>query len=219
MKSLTLEGLKAEAREFANRLRQTPLPELYGITDGKAVGTYVELQFHEHLRARYAYAPGNAATGVDIPELQVDIKCTSARQPQSSSPYRSASQKVYGLGHSLLVFVYIKADDHDARAARRDMQHVVYVPSELTADYQTTYGLAEILRRDGNKDDVTAFLEERNLPLDDVGRDELAERIVNDPPAQGYLTISNALQWRLQFGRVIQRAVSGDAEGLEDILA
>ena len=219
MDPLTLESLKAEAREFAIGMRQTPLPELYGITDGKAVGTYVELRFHEHLRARYRYTPGNAATGVDIPELQVDIKCTSARQPQSSSPYRSASQKVYGLGHSLLVFVYVKTDDHTTRAAGLDMQHVVYVSSHLTADFQTTFGLREILRRDGNRDDIVAFLEERNLPLDDVGREELSERILADPPALGYLTISNALQWRLQFGRAIQRAAAGDSDGLEDILA
>ena len=29
---------------------------------------------------------------------------------------------------------------------------------------------------------------------------------LRDPPLQGYLTISNALQWRLQYGRVIEQA-------------
>jgi len=71
----------------------------------------------------------------------VDIKVTSIRQPQSSCPFKSARQKIYGLGYSLLVFVY---DKHD-----------------------------EVLR---------------------------------NPPEVGYLTVSNALQWRLQYSRVIEQA-------------
>ena len=35
---------------------------------------------------------------------------------------------------------------------------------------------------------------------------------MNNPPAQGFLTISNALQWRLQYSRVIERA--GTEEGV-----
>jgi len=41
----------------------------------------------------------------------VDIKVTSIRQPQSSCPFKSARQKIYGLGYSLIVFVYDKKDD------------------------------------------------------------------------------------------------------------
>jgi len=59
--------------------------------------------------------------------------------------------------------------------------------------------------------DVIAFISERNLPVDEIGAGELADKILETPPNQGYLTISNALQWRLQYGRVIQNAgtVSG----------
>ena len=32
---------------------------------------------------------------------------------------------------------------------------------------------------------------------------DLADEILDYPPKQGYLTISNALQWRLQYARVI----------------
>jgi hypothetical protein len=68
-----------------------------------------------------------------------------------------------------------------------------------------------ILERNANKDDLIAFIAERNLPVDEIGADLLAERILESPPLQGYLTISNALQWRLQYSRVIQQAdlVSG----------
>ena len=93
---------------------------------------------------------------------------------------------------------------------------MVFVARERTGDYQTTYGLREILRRNGNQDDIVAFLEERNLPLDEIGRATLAEQILRQPPEVGYLTVSNALQWRLQYGRAI--GVAGTIEGVEELL-
>lgn len=75
-----------------------------------------------------------------------------------------------------------------------------------TADYQTTRGIREIIKRDGNFDDLVAFLEDRNLPIDDIGAAALAEEILKQPPRLGYLTISCALQWRLQYQRVIDTA-------------
>jgi hypothetical protein len=140
------------------------------------------------------------------------------RQPQSSSPFASASQKVYGLGYHLLVFIYEKLDDQATLTARLNFLHAIFVPMERTADYQTTFGLRGILARGGNLDDVVAFLEERNLPLDDIGRTALAERILREPPLLGYLTVSNALQWRLQYGRAISSVATGGAEGLENLL-
>ena len=110
MKALTLEKLKTAAADFLGELNQTPIADLYGITDGKAVGTYVEHAFHAHLRKRYTYTLGSSASGIDFPELEVDLKVTSSRQPQSSCPFREASQKVYGLGYHLLVYVYDKLD-------------------------------------------------------------------------------------------------------------
>jgi hypothetical protein len=31
----------------------------------------------------------------------------------------------------------------------------------------------------------------------------MAKDILKNPPVVGYLTISNALQWRLQYGRIV----------------
>ena len=109
--SLTIAALKKEARTFAAALSAQQIPELYGVNDGKKVGTYVEIRLNEHLADLYSYVQGSAANGVDIPEFGVDIKATSKKQPQSSSPFRDSSQKVYGLGHNLLIFVYDKKDD------------------------------------------------------------------------------------------------------------
>ena len=98
------------------------------------------------------------------------------------------------MGYHLLLFVYEKADQQQLRAAQLSFRNVIFVARERTGDYQTTYGLREILRRNGNQDDIIAFLEERNLPLDEIGRVTLAEQVLRKPPEIGYLTVSNALQ-------------------------
>ncbi len=216
---LTFEALKTTAGEYAKLLSATPILELYGVTDGKAIGTHVEAQFNAYINLHFTNAQGNAAKGIDFPQLDVDLKVTSVTQPQSSSPFRDATQKVYGLGYSLLVFVYAKTDDADLNAARLDIQHVVFVDAPATADFQTTAGLNRILDNGGNVDDVDAFLQERNLPLDDIGRRSLAERILHDRPNIGCLTISNALQWRLQYNRAIQLAAAAETLGVEDLRA
>lgn len=209
--SLTLEKLLGEAAHFAEVESIYSEPLLYGVTDGKAVGTYLEHKFLTHLLSLYSFAKGNSAKGIDIPDLKVDIKVTSVKQPQSSSPFDSAKQKVYGLGYSLLIFVYEKTDDPKTKTGILNMMHVVFVESELTADYQLTRGIRDILDKQGNEEDLMAFILDRHLPVDDIQARNLAEEIVKKPPAQGYLTISNALQWRLQYGRAIDQAgkVSG----------
>lgn len=116
-----------------------------------------------------------------------------------------------------MVFVYEKTDDTVTATARLTIRHAIFVSRERTGDYQTTRGLRELLARSANQDDIIAFLEERHLPLEEVGRTLLAERILREPPELGYLTVSNALQWRLQYGRVINAAASGEIDGVEQL--
>ncbi len=205
-KPLSLPLLQTEAAAFAKSESKHSEPALFGVTDGKAVGTYLEHKFQTALQTRYGYARGNSAKGIDFPELGVDIKVTSIRQPQSSCPFRSARQKVYGLGYSLLVLVYDKRDDEAARTGRLDIQHTIFVEKERTADFQTTSGLLRLLENHANRDDLLAFFEERLLPVSDIEAATLADEIIRNPPQLGYLTISNALQWRLQYSRVIEQA-------------
>lgn len=91
MNELTVTQLKTQVRAFAREFSTTPIALLYGVTDGKAVGTYIEQAFHKYLTDRYSYSPGNSASGIDLPILEIDIKATSFRQPQSSCPFRNAS--------------------------------------------------------------------------------------------------------------------------------
>jgi len=104
--TLTVAILREEAKRFAEIESAHPEPAIYGVTDGKAIGTYLEHKFHSHLERHYVHAPGSSASGIDFPGLGIDLKVTSVRQPQSSCPFKSARQKVFGLGYSLLVFVY-----------------------------------------------------------------------------------------------------------------
>lgn len=210
--TLTTALLADEARVFADIESKYNEPKLFGVTDGKAVGTYLEQKFAFYVAQKYDYKIGNSASGIDFPSLDVDIKVTSIKQPQSSSPFKSARQKVYGLGYHLLVFVYDKTDDEKARTSRLDILHTIFVSKERTADFQMTRGLLSILDNQGNEDDVIAFFSEKNLPLDEIGAATLAKEVLGKRPEQGYLTISNALQWRLQYRRAIDEA--GKVEGI-----
>ncbi|MEK6765054.1 MAG: restriction endonuclease [Planctomycetota bacterium] len=208
---LTKKLLQDEARKFAQVESCHDEPSLFGVTDGKAVGTYLEHKFQKYLKTKYDYVEGSSARGIDFPELLIDMKVTSIRQPQSSCPFKSAKQKIFGLGYSLIIFVYEKKDNKN-RTGRLDIKHAIFVEQHRTADFQTTSGLKKILENDGNLDDIFAFFEERLIPADEIQARNLAKEVLSNPPEIGYLTISNALQWRLQYSRVIQEA--GNIKGI-----
>ena len=92
---LTFDTLLEEAKVFAQAESIYPEPTLYGVTDVKAIGTYVEHTFKEYPTTKYICISGNSGSGIDLPELGIDIKVTSITQPQSSCPFKSARQKIF----------------------------------------------------------------------------------------------------------------------------
>lgn len=78
---LTVGILRTEAADFAAVESTHPEPSMYGVTDGKAVGTYLEHKFRAYLQQKYEFTQGSSAKGIDFPELGVDMKVTSIRQP------------------------------------------------------------------------------------------------------------------------------------------
>ena len=199
---LTIDILIREAREFSQRISSQEHPDLFGVTDGKAVGTYVEHLFQSYLRSKYDMTVGSSPSGLDLPSVNTDMKATSDARPQSSCPFQSARQKIFGLGYNLLVFVYHKQDIRNT--CRLQITHCTFIEAERTADYTITAQLRDMLRYQANKDDIMALLYDRNIPGDDMVYSALADEILSHPPQQGYLTISNALQWRLHYRRVIE---------------
>lgn len=212
MPPLTLATLQIEAISFAQEESVHTEPSLFGVTDGKAVGTYLEQKFRTYVTARYELVAGNSAKGIDLPGLNVDIKVTSEKQPQSSCPFKSARQKVFGLGYSLLVFVYDKKDDGARRTSQLKILHTIFLDASVTGDFTMTRRLREMVSDGANREDIAAFLTDKNLPVDEIGVFQLADEVLRGAPAQGYLTISNALQWRLQYQRAID--VAGSVDGV-----
>lgn len=202
MVELTIEQLIREAELFSQSISNKNHPSLLGVTDGKAVGTYVEHLFQEYLRKRYTLTIGSSAAGIDLPSVNTDIKTTSYTQPQSSCPFQSARQKIFGLGYNLLVFVYKKQDVGSECILQ--IVRCTFISSNRTADYTTTALLRKMLSVGANKEDIIALLNDKNVPGDEITYNLLADEILATPPEQGYLTISNALQWRLQYKRVIE---------------
>lgn len=209
-KSIKIEDIIKEAKLFCQEQSNINHKELLGVTDGKAVGTYVEHKFKYFLANKYNIEIGNSAAGIDLPskDINTDIKVTSINQPQSSCPYKSSRQKIYGLGYNLLIFVYDKIDYNNI--CNLQFLNCTFVDMNRTADYRTTKRIIEMLNDGSNKEDLIAYFEDINIPGDEITYENLANEIISNPPVQGYLTISNALQWRLQYSRVIDLQSSID---------
>ena len=204
-KKLTIEKLIEEAQLFCLEQSKFQHKELYGVTDGKAVGTLIEHKFQSHLNDKYEVLVGSSARGIDLPsdDILTDIKVTSIKQPQSSCPFKDAKQKIFGLGYNLLVFVYDKTDDPTTQTAILNFVSCSFVHKERTADYTTTFRLREMIKDGANEADIIAYLQDKNIPADEITLAKVAEQILQSTPEQGYLTISNALQWRLQYQRIV----------------
>lgn len=215
-KKLNIKALQKEAKEFCNKYSGVYIPSLFGVTDGKAVGTFVEHLFQKFLSERYDIIPGNSASGLDLPSVNTDIKVTSIRRPQSSCPFRDSKQKIYGLGYHLLLFVYKKEDDVLNRTGMLDFVSCVFIDKNRTSDYQITTGIRNIISNNGNQDDIFAYLIDHNIPADETTLYRIAKELLDNPPEIGFLTISNALQWRLQYGRIV--SMSEDVDGIARIV-
>lgn len=205
-KNLDIQNLQKDAKIFSEIESEHDEPSIFGSTDGKAVGTYLEHKFKNFLAEKYAFENGNSASGIDLPGLEVDIKTTSIIQPQSSCPFKSARQKIYGLGYNLLVFVYKKEDNQETKTSRLYILHTIFVEKNRTADFQLTTSINKILDNGANEDDIIALFQDKNLPVDEMTAATLSKEILSNRPRIGYLTISNALQWRLQYSRIIEEA-------------
>ena len=218
-KKLTIEKLIEEAQLFCLEQSKFQHKELYGVTDGKAVGTLIEHKFQSHLNDKYEVLVGSSARGIDLPsdDILTDIKVTSIKQPQSSCPFKDAKQKIFGLGYNLLVFVYDKTDDPTTQTAILNFVSCSFVHKERTADYTTTFRLREMIKDGANEADIIAHLQDKNIPADEITLAKVAEQILQSTPEQGYLTISNALQWRLQYQRIV--TLVDDIQGIEKIVS
>jgi hypothetical protein len=202
---LTIPKLIEEAQHFCVEQSKFQHKELFGVTDGKAVGTLIEQKFQKRLHDSYKVTIGSSASGIDLPSSNIltDIKVTSIKQPQSSCPFKDAKQKVFGLGYNLLVFVYDKADDSETKTATLNFVSCSFVSKERTADYTTTFRLREMIKDKANEADIIGYLQDTYFPADETVLSKLSKQILKTPPKQGYLSCSNTLPWWLHYQRIV----------------
>ncbi len=195
-------------RDFCADISQRHIAELFQVTDGKRIGTYIERECKTYLEEHTGLQiGGSAALGKDLPLFNIDIKATSIAQPQSSSPYRSIDEKIFGLPYNILLFIYCK-EDLDGYAWL-DILRCCYIPREYTGDYSATRLARQLRERYLKKEiGVDEFIQRLEIKLGIAEAEDLnitpgmIQRIIDNPPAPGALTISLALQWRLQYSRM-----------------
>lgn len=92
--------------KFLKQLQSLEANELE-VSDGKSIGTFIEKLLTVLLSIEQGCVfTGCAARGVDLPELNLGIKATSNRQPQSSEAFKNAYERILGIDNALLVFIY-----------------------------------------------------------------------------------------------------------------
>ena len=212
-----VEALVSAAQSFALEFGSRKHPKMRGVRDSKRVGDYIEKQFKAFLvrEGMIGADEGNSALGIDLPSLNTDIKSTSKKQPQSSSPFRSLRQKIEGLGHNLLLFVYEREKD-----VNFNFSAVRFIPANRTGDYATTLQLRELIEQGAGEETLFGWLAAKqadsNFDYDVDDLKEYARALIGAPPGQGWLTLSAAFQWRLQYGRVLTTATP---DGVLDALS
>ena len=200
---LTLNDLIEEAVAFSEYESNILHQKMLGINDGKAIGTYIEHKFKKYLNKKYKINIGSSSKGIDLPDsfINTDIKVTSIKHPQSSSPFKNIEQKVYGLGHNLLIFIYEKIDVKNR--CYIDFKQCIFLEAEKTGDYLLTKKLIELCEKGTNENEIIDVLIKKNVPGDEQNLKNLAKKILLKTPKQGYLTISNAFQWRLKYNNIL----------------
>ena len=198
---LTIESLVEEAELFCDMKNFEKHPQLTGISDGKAIGTYIEQEFKDYLSERYSFNQGSCAHGIDFPDedINTDIKVTSSKKPQNSCPFTDIRQKIYGLGYNILLFIY---DSNIEDYTDLKFESCTFIKASETGDYNLTKNLIKMVENKWDADRITEYLIKCKMPGNYNSLNELAHEIIENPPRQGYLTISNALQWRLKYSHV-----------------
>lgn len=206
MPKLTIQILKREAQKFSQMESSHKEKSLFGVTDGKAVGTYLEHKFKQYLRGKYEFEEGSSASGIDFPELQVDVISTNLLTPYPSSPLKSAHQKIYGMEHSLIWFLYEKTDDHESKRAKISIVSAFFLDKNSTADFKTTSGIIDILKNEGNKDDVMAYILDARLANDEIEASNFADEILTNPPELGFIFTTSFWRQRAQYLKTIKQS-------------
>jgi hypothetical protein len=93
--------------------------------------------------------------------------------------------------------------------------HTIFVEANRTADFRTTKNILQILADDGNREDLVAFMYDIHLPVDEGEKYKIADEILVNPPAQGYLASSPVHLWKQYYIKAIELA--GKIDGIRRV--
>jgi len=104
-------------------------------SDSKSLGTMIEKLIKcEISRLTGIQVTGSSAGGVDIPEIGLDLKGTSERQPQSSHPFTSSYRRILGTDYDILVSIYNGESFLSDKTASLQILHASYLKKTEVAD-------------------------------------------------------------------------------------
>lgn len=200
-RTLTRELLLGEALRFSSlNLSMEKVAK-----DGKSIGTFVERRFNDFLASRYVFRSGNAALGLDFPELEVDVKTTSAKLRSSSAPFKSYREAVFGLGYDLLVFMYepvidFVPDGQTTAGQTVRITRTLYVDRKDTRDHKLLWQLAQCETPELRVNAVRArYPGASEADAEDIVREVTPELLGTVGTTTPAVSMCAALQWRLKY--------------------
>lgn len=169
----------------------------------KRIGTYFEKELRDWFETKHGLvSDGSVAQGIDLPAFNLDVKTTSNRQPQSSSPFDDPGERITGVDYNILLFVYDKQSVEGGN--RFEIVSCAYIPRERASDYRKSENARKLVAdyREGKLSE--AELREQLEELTGVGAisDEKFEEIKRDPPKTGAITMTPAVQWRFNYNKM-----------------
>jgi hypothetical protein len=200
---LTVEAIRAAAKEFARHVNSQGLQELthlfppsYAIV--KAFRRFVADQFH--LPTTGPLAP--PASEEERPTIGVMVLAAQDRLPTASIRYQNAQQLVYGVGQPVLLFLFHSAYSSRDAGYTVTITHALFFQPEETGDRQVAQEIHEVLNGTGDLDTKTAELVglfvSLRPKLTRAEREDLAALVLQRPPAVGGLRYGS-LRWRVQI--------------------
>jgi len=194
---LTVEAIKAAAKEFALRINSEGFHEsTYEFPASQAIvrafHRSVADQFHLLMTPPHAFED-------ELPTIGVMVLATQGHLPVAI-PYQSAHQVVYGVGQPLLIFRY-RSDNSTSDAVRRvTMTQVLFFQPEETGDFEFAEQIHEILdgtdELDTKRTELVGLFVSVRPKLTRAEREDLATLVLQRPPAVGGLRYGS-LRWRV----------------------
>lgn len=190
MRRLSIQSLKMLLRDAIRQNRIISVPD-----DGlisKSLRRYLLNSVEISLNSDGRFLSIDVADeNISFPEHATDLRVVDTFEPRMQTQQCGIEEKVYGSGNSLLILSCQFLSDEARKTVNAVPWTLVFIDSDRTGDFQTTYGLREIMRRKGNRDDILSFLEERFPSITDAEKEDWATKVLSAPPRLGYLTLSS----------------------------